>query len=198
MAIPRATLLDLIRLTSGPVATSLSSMFYVQIHDHQADALTTAFLIIGSRFHLQDGFLLLIDKAPRCLVRCMYPERHPNFFIFTHCTRIFEPPEGGEEDCLRITLGKIPKSKTGQVESMDRPLSLPFSPHYATVLAELARERGFDGYLLNFECALSGGPEQMRDIAAWITVLQSEILDKVGPHGETIWYFLSHSFDLPC
>lgn len=67
-------------------------------------------------------------------------------------------------------------------------MTLPLSPYYATVLAELARERGFDGYLLNFECPLAGGVEQTRALAAWITLLHSEILEKVGPHGETLWY----------
>ena len=56
------------------------------------------------------------------------------------------------------------------------------------MLAELARERGFDGYLLNFEVPLSGQFEQTRTLAAWITLLQSEILAKVGPHGQTLWY----------
>jgi len=56
------------------------------------------------------------------------------------------------------------------------------------VLAELARERGFDGYLLNFECPLVGGVEQTRAVVAWITLLQSEILARVGAHGETHWY----------
>lgn len=66
--------------------------------------------------------------------------------------------------------------------------TLPLSPYYAKLLAELARERGFDGYLLNFECRLGGSLEQTRALSAWITLLQSEILNKVGPHGETLWY----------
>ncbi|KDR71031.1 hypothetical protein GALMADRAFT_801556 [Galerina marginata CBS 339.88] len=101
-------------------------------------------------------------------------------------TLIFEG--GGEEDCLRLLVGKMPTSKTGQVGKSPASLTLPLSPHYAKVLAELARERGFDGYLLNFECPLSGGLEQTRALAAWITLLQSEILAKVGPHGQTLWY----------
>ncbi|KAF9530919.1 glycosyl hydrolase family 85-domain-containing protein [Crepidotus variabilis] len=101
-------------------------------------------------------------------------------------TLIFEG--GGEGDALRIIVGKTPSSKTGQVDQVSSPAVIPMSPHYARVLAELARDRGFDGYLLNFECALDGSLEQTRALAAWITVLQSEILDKVGPHGETLWY----------
>ncbi|PPQ73301.1 hypothetical protein CVT26_015330 [Gymnopilus dilepis] len=100
--------------------------------------------------------------------------------------RIFEG--GSEEDCLRLLVGKMPSSKTGQVGSSPTSLTLPLSPHYATVLAELARERGFDGYLLNFEVPLAGQFEQTRTLAAWITLLQSEILAKVGPHGQTLWY----------
>lgn len=79
----------------------------------------------------------------------------------------------------------MPTSKTGQINQETR--TLPLTAYYAKRLAELARERGFDGYLLNFECPLVGRYEQTRALAAWITLLQSEILDKVGPHGETIW-----------
>jgi len=82
----------------------------------------------------------------------------------------------------------MPASTTGQVDRATSSFTLPLSPHYATVLAELARERGFDGYLLNVEVPLAGGLEQTRALAAWMTVLQSEILEKVGPHGETLWY----------
>ncbi|PPR04914.1 hypothetical protein CVT24_007158 [Panaeolus cyanescens] len=100
-------------------------------------------------------------------------------------TLIFEG--GAEEDCLRLVIGKLPTSKTGQVEP-GLKLNLPMSPYYSRVLAEIARDRGFDGYLLNFECPLQGGFEQTRSLSAWITLLQSEILDKVGPHGEVSWY----------
>ena len=85
----------------------------------------------------------------------------------------------------------MPVSKTGQVNQASS-LTLPLSPHYARILAELARERGFDGYLLNFECPLVGGVEQMRAVAAWITLLHTEILARVGPHGETHWFVGSY------
>ncbi|KAF9475825.1 glycoside hydrolase family 85 protein [Pholiota conissans] len=101
-------------------------------------------------------------------------------------TLIFEG--GGEQDCLRLIVGKMPTSKTGQVEKGSTSRTLPLTPYYAKRLAELAAERGFDGYLLNFECPLGGGVEQTRALSAWITILQSEILEKVGSHGETIWY----------
>ena len=84
----------------------------------------------------------------------------------------------------------MPHSKISQVNRPTFSMTLPLSPHYAIVLAELARERGFDGYLLNFECPLTGGFEQTRALAAWITLLQSEILTRVGPHGETHWFVI--------
>lgn len=56
------------------------------------------------------------------------------------------------------------------------------------MLADLAVSRGFDGYLLNFECALQGGVEQTRVLAAWIALLRAELLKKVGPHAEASWY----------
>ncbi|KAG6806440.1 hypothetical protein H0H92_011326, partial [Tricholoma furcatifolium] len=97
--------------------------------------------------------------------------------------RIFEG--GGEEDCLRLLVGKLPRSINGPAKATPATTSLPLSPHYAKLLAELAAQRGFDGYLLNFECPLQGGFEQSRTLAAWITVLQSELLATVGKHAET-------------
>ena len=102
----------------------------------------------------------------------------------------FEP--GGESDCLRLLIGKMPLSKTGQVNQATSSLTLPLSLHYARVLPELVRECGFDGYLLNFDCPLVGDVEQMRAVAAWITLLHTEILARVGPHGETHWFVGSY------
>ena len=82
----------------------------------------------------------------------------------------------------------MPSSRTGQVDTPPSSHTLPLSPHYTAVLADLAKERGFDGYLLNFECPLQGGVEQTRALAAWITLLQSELLRKVGSHATTLWF----------
>lgn len=68
-----------------------------------------------------------------------------------------------------------------------RPGSLPVSPHYARVLADLARERGFDGYLLNFEFRLPAGAEQARALEAWVTILRQELKTKVGDHAQAMW-----------
>ncbi|KII83369.1 glycoside hydrolase family 85 protein [Plicaturopsis crispa FD-325 SS-3] len=99
-------------------------------------------------------------------------------------TLIFEG--SGEEDCLRLLVGHLPKSKTGPV--IPSSFTLPLSAHYARLLADLAYQRGFDGYLLNLECPLRGGVEQTKALAAWNTLLQSELLRKVGAHAQTIWY----------
>lgn len=101
-------------------------------------------------------------------------------------TLIFEDDD--EEDCLRLLVGNLPSSINGPAKSTPRTTVFPLSPHYAKLLAELACQRGFDGYLLNFECPLRGGVEQSRTLAAWITLLQNEILAKVGSHGEVVWY----------
>ncbi|KAJ7031144.1 glycosyl hydrolase family 85-domain-containing protein [Mycena alexandri] len=101
-------------------------------------------------------------------------------------TLIFEG--SGEDDCLRLLVGRLPKSKTGPARQPPNFRSLPLSPHYARVLADLAHQRGFDGYLLNFECPLRGGIEQTRAVAAWITLLVDEMKSKIGPHAEAIWY----------
>ncbi|THU86766.1 hypothetical protein K435DRAFT_970165 [Dendrothele bispora CBS 962.96] len=107
-------------------------------------------------------------------------------------TLIFEHDEA-KPDCLRLLVGQLPKSPTGPASpiqsSPTSSLSLPLSPHYARLLAQLAAQRGFDGYLLNFECPLlQGGVEQTRVLAAWITLLKKELRDKVGMHAEVVWY----------
>ncbi|KAG5637429.1 hypothetical protein H0H81_004588 [Sphagnurus paluster] len=101
-------------------------------------------------------------------------------------TLIFEGD--GEEDCLRLLVGNLPSSVNGPAKPPSEATPLPLSPHYAKLLAELAWKRGFDGYLLNFECPLKGGIEQCRTLTAWITILQAEILARVASHGEIIWY----------
>jgi hypothetical protein len=55
-------------------------------------------------------------------------------------------------------------------------------------LADLARQRGFDGYLLNMECPLQGGPEQTRALSAWIDLLRHYLKTEIGYHAEVIWY----------
>ena len=106
----------------------------------------------------------------------------------TILVRIFEG--SGEEDCLRLLVGQVPNSKTGPV--LPSSTTLPLSPYYARVLADLAQQRGFDGYLLNFECPLQGGIEQTRALAGWITILRAELETKVGTHAQVIWYFVLH------
>ncbi|TFK53325.1 hypothetical protein OE88DRAFT_1240919 [Heliocybe sulcata] len=100
-------------------------------------------------------------------------------------TLIFEGD--GEQDCLRLLVGRLPQSKTGPAVASDDS-SLPVSMHYARLLADLAVQRGFEGYLLNFECPLRGGIEQTQALCTWISMLQSELRAKVGPHAEVIWY----------
>ncbi|KAF5363866.1 hypothetical protein D9756_001085 [Leucocoprinus leucothites] len=102
--------------------------------------------------------------------------------------------EGGSEDeCLRLIVGQLPKSSTGSAVQSFVPSTLPISPHYAIALAELAAERGFDGYLMNFETWLQGGLEQGRALAGWLGLLQSELTKRVGPHAEN----RLNSFNLP-
>lgn len=100
-------------------------------------------------------------------------------------TLIFEGDS--EQDCLRLLVGRLPQSSTGPaVACQDN--SFPVSKHYVRLLADLAVQRGFDGYLLNFECPLRGGTEQTQALCTWIAMLQNELRCKVGPHTEVIWY----------
>ena len=98
--------------------------------------------------------------------------------------RIFE--HSAEEDCLRLLIGKPSKSSTGPALPNNRR-GIPLSSHYARLLARLAQQRGFDGYLLNFECHLKGGVEQAKVLAAWIALLQRDLQAMVGAHAEAIW-----------
>ncbi|KZT74625.1 glycoside hydrolase family 85 protein [Daedalea quercina L-15889] len=101
-------------------------------------------------------------------------------------TLIFEH-DAGQQDCLRLLVGRLPQSKNGPV-APSTDTSLPLSPHYARLLADLAYQRGFDGYLLNVEVPLVGGVEQTRALSAWISILENNIKQKVGPHAQAIWY----------
>ncbi|KAI0269338.1 glycosyl hydrolase family 85-domain-containing protein [Gloeopeniophorella convolvens] len=105
-------------------------------------------------------------------------------------TLIFEHVES-EPDCLRLLFGRLPASRTGPaVPATVAGSAVPVSPHYARLLADLARQRGFDGYLLNFEWHLraEGGIGQARAVSAWISLLEAELKAKIGPHAEVIWY----------
>lgn len=98
---------------------------------------------------------------------------------------IFEHEQSVEEN-LRLLLGKTPTARTSRVTQM-RAGSLPVSSYYARVLADLARDRGFDGYLLNFEYKLPGGAEQARALEAWVNILRQELKSKVGHHAQVMW-----------
>ena len=99
--------------------------------------------------------------------------------------RIFEHAES-EPDCLRLLVGALPSAKTGPARQ-SASVTLPVSPHYARLLADLAYQRGFDGYLLNFEFPLRGGVEQTRALTMWIALLTKELKNRVGQHAEAIW-----------
>ncbi|TBU29158.1 glycosyl hydrolase family 85-domain-containing protein [Dichomitus squalens] len=101
-------------------------------------------------------------------------------------TLIFEHAES-EPDCLRLLVGSLPISRTGPARS-NAYATIPVSPHYARLLAEIAYQRGFDGYLLNFEAPLRGGVEQTRALTLWIALLEQELKRKVGSHAEAMWY----------
>ncbi|KZV93244.1 hypothetical protein EXIGLDRAFT_717473 [Exidia glandulosa HHB12029] len=59
---------------------------------------------------------------------------------------------------------------------------------YASLLARLAHERGFDGWLLNVEVALPGGRAHAEKLLEWIGELKSEMRALVGEDAQVIWY----------
>ena len=109
--------------------------------------------------------------------------------------RIFEHAES-EADCLQLLVGSLPKSTTGPAKPNTQ--TLPVSRHYARLLADLAYQRGFDGYLLNFEVPFQGGVEQTRALTLWIAMLEQELKRKVGVHAEVVWYVFSIQNMLGC
>ena len=60
--------------------------------------------------------------------------------------------------------------------------------HYAVHLAELAVERGFDGWLLNIEVSLPGGKEHAQRVVEWTCLLREELRNRVGPHAQVVWF----------
>ncbi|KAF8622794.1 hypothetical protein AX15_006724 [Amanita polypyramis BW_CC] len=119
------------------------------------------------------------------------------FVYFSH-NRITIPPPGWINAAHRHgvkMLGVLMFEHEEHVPDLVHILSGPFgdamdtfSGHYATVLADLAHQRGFDGYLLNFEQPLPGGADQAGMLALWVRLLREELWKKVGQHAEVIWY----------
>lgn len=100
--------------------------------------------------------------------------------------RIFEPD--AEVDCLNLLTG--PNLETPQTNStlVRVPAEIPpLSTYYACALAQLACDRGFDGWLLNFECDLLHHEEQGRMLCLWIQTLRQELKQRVGSHSEVVW-----------
>ncbi|EFI28323.1 endo-beta-N-acetylglucosaminidase [Coprinopsis cinerea okayama7 len=101
--------------------------------------------------------------------------------------RMFEGE--AQEDCFRMVIGTQPRNATVDDAPWSRAnYTVPVSPHYAEILADIAKERGFDGWLINIEMDLKGGSSQARGIAAWVSLFQQEVLKKVGSHGLVLWY----------
>lgn len=95
---------------------------------------------------------------------------------FLTIIRIFENDDGREECPGLIS----PAHASG-------PSSNP-SLHHARTLANLAYQRGFDGYLLNMEVGLKEGMEQARNLSIWISLLEEELRRAIGDHAQVVWY----------
>ena len=96
-----------------------------------------------------------------------------------------------QNDLEQVIRGPSPASDTGRAKATDNDDSdnITMSPHYARTLVELARQRGFDGYLVAFEDSFnSDGTKWARAVSAWVSLLREEMLKAVGPHAEVIWY----------
>lgn len=58
---------------------------------------------------------------------------------------------------------------------------------YALKLAQIAKEMGFDGYLMNFEAELID-VSYVDKLVLFLTLLRSCLKTEVGDHAELIWY----------
>jgi len=110
-----------------------------------------------------------------------------HYLSYSPLCRIFEGPN----DLQSLILGNIPSSVTGPAAPTDDTVNT--SPYYARLLAELAQQRGFDGYLLNVEGSFpvqdkQTGIQWAHALAAWVAILREELMKQVGPHSEAIWY----------
>lgn len=136
---------------------------------------------------LLDGSTLHIETAARFWEHCEFRTLHGQCQRrnLTQFRRIFERDAHGE--CLNLIIGSKPS--THSVPSAISPSisDLRLSAHYASALAQLADDRGFDGWLLNFECSLTHAEEEARVLSAWIRLLKHELKKRVGPHAEVIW-----------
>ncbi|KAI0640580.1 glycosyl hydrolase family 85-domain-containing protein [Trametes meyenii] len=101
-------------------------------------------------------------------------------------TIIFEHAESAK-DCLHLIVGPPLQQPTGPARPRTQS-SWTVSPHYARLLAELAYQRGFDGYLLNIETNLDGGMDQTRALTLWMAILEKELKRTVGEHAHVLWY----------
>jgi mannosyl-glycoprotein endo-beta-N-acetylglucosaminidase len=105
------------------------------------------------------------------------PNHHVPILINILTSRIFEHNEDAP-DLVRLL--------SGPDCAIEIDPSTP-SEYYSFILADLARQRGFDGFLLNFEQSLPGGAKQANALAKWVRHLREELWKKVGLHAEVIW-----------
>ncbi|KAG8883668.1 hypothetical protein FRB97_006158 [Tulasnella sp. 331] len=102
-------------------------------------------------------------------------------------TLIFEPD--AEYDCLNLLTGPNAGATQTKYAPVGAPEEMPpLSAHYASVLAQLACDRGFDGWLMNFECDLLHKEDQGRMLFLWIQILRQELKKRIGSHSEVVWY----------
>ena len=100
------------------------------------------------------------------------PNHHVLILINILTSRIFEH----NEDILDLI-----RLLSGPDFAIEIDPSTP-SEYYSFILADLARQRGFDGFLLNFEQSLPGGAKQANALSKWVRHLREELWKKVGPH----------------
>ncbi|KAF8341646.1 glycosyl hydrolase family 85-domain-containing protein [Cantharellus anzutake] len=55
-------------------------------------------------------------------------------------------------------------------------------------LVSLAKERNFDGYLLNIECEVPDAETNIPLLIEWISTLRKTLTDELGSHAQLIWY----------
>jgi mannosyl-glycoprotein endo-beta-N-acetylglucosaminidase len=166
----------------------------VRILSSSADFVSQCPLIISFAHHRvsvpPSGWVSAAHRQGVKILGTLYDQPPRLFFLLriVLLARIFE----SSDDLLQLITGPLPQAQDVSIKSPQPSGSIALSSHYACLLAELAYQRGFDGYLLNFESYLSPGIEkaQSRALASWITILQSKLQDRIGAHAQAVWFDL--------
>lgn len=122
---------------------------------------------------------------------------------------IFEHEQGSRDSVSLLQPDPLQTASSALLFLGEKHPFAEVSMQYADLIIDLAIARGFDGWLLNFECDLGLEPrideqrraqqeqrrprrrfakQHARALVAWVAYLSNEAKRRIGPHAEIIWY----------